>query len=519
MASPFSTRTFCEWNTDDPVPADAAFGVRLNIVSKRRIAQLVDCGLRGIPVYILFGTEVDGAGYDYTEDGLRLFLGLYHAHITALTIRNEWNRDKIPYDQVRAENAWAHKVCKGFNIPFAISSNLVQDWEGPITGFGLYGEWPGLTSLYQPGEVDGEYVDLHLYSYGGPAHLRAMLDFYTDYGYKEPIIVGEFGTVFGPDIPVRAMFDAVLSHPSVAMACLFAAERGGPDASQDYAIRRKPAWDEFIQYANEHKEEEKPMPTYPPVVFCFRPSTQEDTAVFDMANAVPPRHDLAKKEYPMQRWLGNAKIGPYALRKHPEWFVWIYDQIADKSGSVLQVRSAYDTLIRAAKANPNSLFIAVDGHTDSGTTPHYGFRVLGNESWKLAHAIRDEFFKFWKQDAAFFTESPGYIAVGGAAGLEFPPNLVGVICEEDIHTNAEAILRWVQNSDATAQAIVDGVAAYVASLQVVPVDWQKRAGELEIEVARLKHVGQSEAAELDMIAASLRAAADRLATVAKELKA
>ncbi len=510
-------RTYIDWNCNDLVPADAAFGVRINIKSRRRIVQLVDCGLRGIPVYILFGTEVEGAGYHYTEDGLRLFLGLHHAHITALTNRNEWdNAPVIPYDQVRRENAWAHKVCQEFNIPFAISSTLVQDWSGPITGFGLYGEWPGLTSLYRPGEVDGEYVNLHLYSYGGPAHLRAMLDFYADYGYAEPVIVGEFGTVFGPDIPVREMFDAVLSHPSVAMACLFAAERGGEDASQDYGIRGKPAWDEFVQYAQGHKEEEKPMPEAPVRVILV-PSIQQNRLY-----PKPGDGDYAETEADFATWFSGVKLQPALKAAGLEAVI---DQgLYNPSSDTAPLYDQRGRITAYASAHPNQKILVVSIHTE-GTKyePNlFGGRYLWSESYKLLSRIDDELVKVHPAGAKRFElESLSYILLDG-----YPANCVNAIVEVAGDSTVDKVRFLSQQANALAFAIKNGIVNYLGGPQVPPVDYEalyraekKRADDDKMEIARLKHVSLSEAAELAMIAASLRAAADRLATVAKELKA
>lgn len=255
--------------------------------------------------------------------------------------------------------------------------------------------------------------------------------------------------------------------------------------------------------------------TYPKVVLCFRPSTQTNTAVAK----VPNRPDLADDENKMQRWLGFDKIGPYARQKHPDWKTIIYDQPADVGSSVDQVRAAYTWLIGQARANPSTLFVAVDGHTDSGDTPHFGFRWLGQRSNDLALCIAKEFKKFWTTGPLYW-QSPGYIAVGGAADLPFPSNLVGVICEEDIHTDAAAILRWVGNSDATAKAIVDGVAAYVASLTPVepPVDWKKRAEVAEAKLAMAEALIAHEVIELSAAIAGLRGVLEHLTAIRDELK-
>lgn len=255
-------------------PDPAMFGSaritsRINIKSAAALYRLSRWASYGHAVYALFGTEAPGAGYEYSEAGLGEFLDDYAPCIMAVTNRNEWDTEPN-IARTRAENAWAHSVCRARGVPFAISSTLVQDWHGETTGLGGVNVWPGLWNLYGPGEVDGDLVDLHLYSYGDGSNLARMLTQYRSMGYQEPTVIGEFGTRIGEEIPVREMFDAVLDPAlGVASAMLFSLQ-DFDDPNKLYGLLRqdgsqKDAFEEFIQVARERQDQKYIMGGIPPV--------------------------------------------------------------------------------------------------------------------------------------------------------------------------------------------------------------------------------------------------------------
>ncbi len=489
----------------------------INIALGQPYQQWIDEAVaHGHSVYCVFGHEAIGQSFRPTVDfvnalgdGLAHFLDVNVGKVNAVTGQNEWNDwawgvGGIAPQMVRTIDQRMHNIAKSYRVPYATCSTLSHDWGGGNVGY------LDFQRVYPEGTPYAEFVDAHMYA-GRLDSLRNLAQGWSA-NTPLPLIIGEFGTQIGEDIPVRAMLDIVLASPRVATALLFCLEDWG-DANKRYGLlredgSRKPAWDEFVQYANKHKEEEKPVPEAPVRVILV-PSIQQNRLY-----PKPGDGDYAESEGDFASWFCVNVLLPVLKAVRIDTVI---DQGTYTPGDDLgPLYVQRDRIVAYAKTHPQQKILVVSIHTEGAKyEPNlFGGRYLGSESYKLLSKIADELAKVHSITAKrYMLDGAGYILLDG-----YPANCVNAIVEVAGDSTVDKVRFLSQRANDLAFAIKNGIVNYIGGAPA-PVDWQKRAEDAEMEVARLKHVGQSEAAELDMIAASLRAAADRLATVAKELKA
>ena len=239
------------WNTGGIVGRHSE---RVNVKLKQSLDDIVSNFHKGIPNYALCGTEITGAGYQYTPDGVRALLRDIGAYISAGTGRNEWNVGHASYLQMRVENMWMAEVFAEFGIPFFIGSTLSHTWYNQggrhIGWLGKPG-WPGLLDMYPQGLADPLFpkmydgspagIDIHCYTEAGqdsdqPASwVGDMVEWWTrgtpDYEgewaacpFRDTVfIVGECGGKVGGNPPVREVIESVLCTPANdrVVACFY----------------------------------------------------------------------------------------------------------------------------------------------------------------------------------------------------------------------------------------------------------------------------------------------------------
>ncbi len=461
----------------------------INIAQGQPYQQWIDEAVaHGHSVYCVFGHEAIGQAFQPTQQfvdslssGFAHFLEINVGKIAAATGQNEWNDwawgvGGIAPQWVRTIDQRMQNIAKSYRVPYATCSTLSHDWGGGNVGY------LDFQRVY-PQAALAELVDAHIYA-GTLDSLRNLAQGWSA-NTPRPLIIGEFGTQIGEDIPVRDMLDILLAVPRVGSALLFCLEDWG-DASKRYGLlredgSRKPAWDEFVQYAEEcllaspggHKEEE-PMPDAPIRVILV-PSIQNNRLY-----PKPGDGDYAESEGDFASWFSVQKLGP-ALKA--AGLDVVIDQGAykpgDDTGPLFIQRSR---IVAYAKSHPQQKVLVVSIHTE-GTVyePNlFGGRYLGPESFVLLSKIADELAKVHSITAKrYMLDGAGYILLDG-----YPANCVNAIVEVAGDSTVDKVRFLSQRANDLAFAVTDGIVAYLGGA-APPVDWQKRAETAEMEVARL----------------------------------
>lgn len=159
---------------------------------------------------------------------------------------------------------------------------------------------------------------------------------------------------------------------------------------------------------------------------------------------------------------------------------------------------------------PNTKFLLVSFHTDSGTDQHFGafYNSSYAESKKIGDAILAKFAVVHGKAAKFNLDQTGAGYYALPEGL--PSNLTPILIEAAAHEGA-ANVKWIEaHVDAIAQAFVDGTEAYVTS---GPTPTPPPVTPCEQELAALKITLASVNAELTATKASLTIANTKLANI------
>ncbi len=484
-----------DWNSVLPFGGLPECTVRINWMRGRDNAALVRAAVAaGHTVYLLIGSEAVPISYttDYLSwlaalsTEIKIALPSVGPLIFAFTGPNEvndwkWGTGGMPVERVREVNERLYALGLKYGVPYALTSYLTHDWDGGNNGYDdLYRAFPDR-------KLPCDLLDIHCYA-DTVEVLDGQLQDWAAQTLGKFIVVGEFGTLRGENIPVRQMFDKVLATPKVAVGIQFCLQ-DFPDADKRFGLIRqdgsmKTAFSAFRFLALERANDKyaiggTTMTLAAPYAFPSLKAPTKPTTMFFLPSAqmfnpyVGGLHQ--NSEGSAMDWLAKNPILSL-LPDQPYDGYCIFPQLElYPSEAATMIPRSVELAAAYARKYPNQRVGLVSFHTDSGLDQHYGSFWLPGSDY-LAEYIEAELAKVHGKLYKFSKDmtGQGYFALG--QGTSMPPNLFPVLIEIAAHGDktpaSGPCVRWIEDRvDGLAGALVEGAAAW-AIAGAPSVDWK-----------------------------------------------